>query len=56
MEALIYSGSEVNGMIPGCAYKLDLISRSPNIGIQKIDSSYQQTYDMVSAGFWLHDR
>lgn len=55
IKAIIDPASKFNVINSSFANKLDVISPSTNIGVQKIDSIYLQTYDMVSAGFSLRN-
>lgn len=55
IKALINSGSKVNTMTPTFANKLGLLTRSTNVGGQKLDGFPLATYGMVVAGFLLQD-
>ena len=54
--ALIVSGSEVNAMNPAYAKKLGILVRKIDVGAQKIDGSYLDTFGMATAGFLLQDK
>ena len=56
MRALIDSGSEVNAMYPAYATKLGLCARKINVGAQKIDGSYLDTFGMVIADCSVKDK
>ena len=56
VRALIDSGSEVNAMHPAYATKLGLHARKINIGAQKIDGSYLDTFGMVIADSSVKDK
>ena len=51
VQALIDLRSEVNAMAPTYAKKLCLWLQKTNIGVQKINRSTLETYDMVIADF-----
>ena len=49
VRVLIDSGSEVNIMHPIYTTKLGLCTRKIDVGIQKIDGSYLDTFEIVVA-------
>ena len=56
MSALIDSGSEVNAIHPLYAKKLDLDIQTTNMKAQKIDGTTLETFEIVIAGFSVHDK
>ena len=51
VQALVDLGSEVNTIHPSFAKQLDLSIRSTDVGAQKIDSTMQDTHEIVVAAF-----
>ena len=56
MKALIDSGSEVNTMYPTYTTKLDLHARKIDVGAQKINGFYLDTFGMVIANCSVKDK
>ena len=51
VRALLISGSKINTLSPAYIKKLGLKTWKTNIGVQKIDSSTLETFEMVIADF-----
>ena len=56
VRALIDLSSEVNAMHPTYATKLGLRTRIIDVGVQKIDRSHLDTFEMVIANFSVKDK
>lgn len=53
---MLDSGSEVNAIILASVAKLDLISRTTNVGAQKINSSVVEIYKMIIAESSIYNK
>ena len=56
VRALIDSGSKVNTMHPAYAMKLGPHTRKIDVGAQKIDRSYPNTFEMVIADYSVKNK
>ena len=56
VSALLDLGSEVNTMHPAFAERLNLMIKTTNVGVEKIDGTTLMTYGMVIAAFLVIDQ
>ena len=56
VQALIDSGSEVNAIHPTFVKELGLLIRAIDVGVQKMNGTTLDTYEMVVAAFLVTDK